>query len=98
MLTKALRPSRGDTTLVTIAYTHRYISFLKGKEHTLKLFTNLCRDSVEVLYIPSKSWSLAMSKEKPVGSDLDGIKTILIVEDDDHIGEFLRSYCGRDTV
>ena len=42
---------------------------------------------------------MSQEQEQPVASDLDTVKTILIVEDDAHIGEFLeRATFGRDAV
>lgn len=38
-----------------------------------------------------------MSQDQRVVSDLDTIKTILIVEDDDHIGEFLERVISEET-
>ncbi len=38
-----------------------------------------------------------MSKEQPVVSGLDAVKTILIVEDDVHIGEFLERAIAEET-
>ena len=38
-----------------------------------------------------------MSQEQPVASDLDTIKTILIVEDDAFIGEFLERAISEET-
>jgi DNA-binding response OmpR family regulator len=40
---------------------------------------------------------MAMSQEQSVVSDLDTAKTILIVEDDAHIGEFLERVLSEET-
>jgi hypothetical protein len=62
----------------------------------LKLLTYLCRVNVEVVYIPSEL-EITLSKEQPGGSDLDDIKTILIVEDDEQIGELLERTIAEET-
>ena len=40
---------------------------------------------------------MTLPEEQPVGSDLDTVKMILIVEDDAHIGEFLERALSQET-